>query len=647
MSLLLLFILATTSCSDFDELNVDPSAVGEGQLQPEYFLNRGIIQAQQDGWLNQIVFSLVWRQVARFGGQGDYYPNSVEGHINDGWTSSWLSVDNGLGWIIALNQAVKYADKQLEEGGGKPYTNNIKQIARIWRAALIAQFVTEFGPFAVPIELGEVAEYKSEEDLLYYVLEELKDAPAKLDENAMANAATYDAVYEGDLIKWRKFANSLRLRYAMVLSEVEPAKAKSEFEDALGSSLDNVIINREDIAGVKEVSYGALEGVMYSSWTVLSMSNTYNNLVVGLGSQTPAYLLNTLPAEGQAYLKDPNNYLGLYLPDHLPLNTNDPCAGYFFDGIPSKIDPRAVQTFNIPGYVDPNAYSYIQVPKENVANEALLMDPTNATNVKVKIRTQYSWSTWVAGDWGDKAGISGDLIDRYENYPRVSYQYRHCTETRIWFGNWETRFLLAEAKHRGWNVPGTVKEHYEAGITANFTYLGLGGDLANYLTSTSYNRVGTSVSFDHTTEATTRTIAAKDGYTNDDISVSYNYPVNSIYNGGKTNNDVLTKIITQKFLAYVPYQPLEAWTDHRRLGLPFFENPSVDRDFRSDLLPLTRASAKECKWEFYTQRNLFPSSVNVINPTAYENAVQLLDGPNKVTTGLWWSGKRKAAGGKQ
>ena len=41
-----------------------------------------------------------------------------------------------------------------------------------------------------------------------------------------------DAFYDGDASKWIKYANSLRLRYAMRLSAVDQAKAKAAFEDA-------------------------------------------------------------------------------------------------------------------------------------------------------------------------------------------------------------------------------------------------------------------------------------------------------------------------------------------------------------------------------------------------------------------------------
>ena len=45
----------------------------------------------------------------------------------------------------------------------------------------------------------------------------------------------YDLIYKGDLDKWKKFANTLRLRLAVRISKVEPARAKTEGEKAAAS----------------------------------------------------------------------------------------------------------------------------------------------------------------------------------------------------------------------------------------------------------------------------------------------------------------------------------------------------------------------------------------------------------------------------
>jgi hypothetical protein len=616
-SLSLFAILMTTACSDFEELNKNPRDVSADNVKAEYFLNNAIIGAQQDPHIAERMFILTWKYAARFERGSGF----TIGGDNNGWIIDYLGTSYGAGWLTKANLAVTIGEEQIAKGIAQPYTPNVVQMARIWRAYIYAELTCGFGP--MPIE----GEYKSEKDVFYFILDELKDAAAKLNPALdMTSVTNLDALYSGNVNKWIKYANSLRMRYAMLLSAVDNAKAKAEFEDA---AKGDKILSLDDIASVQEKDgWDALTGVMTRTWNAQPITPTYNNLVVGLGGQS-----FDVPAELQSSLKDPQTYLGLYLDKHFPLTTNDPCAGYFFDGIPSKIDPRATKLFNIPGYKDGVIYFDDGTDLATTAN--LLRPEVGSTDVAVTLTTKYSWSAWVAGNWDTKSGYTSDLTGNNRNYPRLSDVYRHSTQKRVWFAPWETNFLLAEAVVYGWNVSGSAQSYYEAGIRSSFEYLGVANKADAYLASTDYNRVGTSVKFDHTAEATPFTINYKDGYTGDAKTITYQYPVNSIH--GTTNNDVLTKIITQKYLAFVPWQPLEAWNDQRRLGLPFMENQAVEIDYNQSQVPLTRATSKECKLEFYPKRYRYPADLAVTNPTGYAKMIELLGGQDKTTTPLWWN----------
>lgn len=63
---------------------------------------------------------------------------------------------------------------------------------------------------------------------------------------------TGDVIYNGDVTKWRKLANSLRLRFAMRISDVDPQKARQEFEDAI-SDMGNIFTGSEDDALIKYI----------------------------------------------------------------------------------------------------------------------------------------------------------------------------------------------------------------------------------------------------------------------------------------------------------------------------------------------------------------------------------------------------------
>lgn len=75
-----------------------------------------------------------------------------------------------------------------------------------------------------------------------------------------------------------------------------------------------------------------------------------------------------------------------------------------------------------------------------------------------------------------------------------------------------------------WN---NSKEAYENGIKASFEYFGVSEYVNDYLNSTNYNRVGTSVKFDHTTEPTAEQMTYVDGYSKEQKTVTYEYPTAS------------------------------------------------------------------------------------------------------------------------
>lgn len=76
--------------------------------------------------------------------------------------------------------------------------------------------------------------YDSQEDIYTGLLEDLKRANDLLSGGNLP-AIKGDILFDGDLEKWRKFANSLRLRVAMRLSDVQADKARSVIAEIFGA----------------------------------------------------------------------------------------------------------------------------------------------------------------------------------------------------------------------------------------------------------------------------------------------------------------------------------------------------------------------------------------------------------------------------
>ena len=54
-----------TSCSDFEEINLSPSAAGEQYIHPDYPLNKSFYEAQMDPDIAERVFAYNWASIAR------------------------------------------------------------------------------------------------------------------------------------------------------------------------------------------------------------------------------------------------------------------------------------------------------------------------------------------------------------------------------------------------------------------------------------------------------------------------------------------------------------------------------------------------------------------------------------------------------
>lgn len=621
-----------SSCNDFQEINEDPNLVGEDKVKPEWFLNASVIGTQMNPEIAERIFILTWDRASRFNRGSGF----TLGTDNNDYITLYLSNDYAVGWLNQVTKAIQLGESKIANGEAEtfPYYKNVVQMARIWRAYLNSEVADGFGPVpALSAFTGVPGEYDSVEAIYTYILKELREASAALDPSLnMSPMSADDAFYAGDVMKWKKYANSLRMRLAMRISAVNPALAKTEFEDAASKDF---IATQTDIASVQEKDgWNDLTGVMSRPWNGQAMSVTFKNLAVGLGG-----IEFPLPDSLKSHLKNPYEYQGLYLNLHFPLNTNDPDAGFYFDGIPQYVDPRAPKLFSVVGWNDGVVYSdYIGAASD--VKPVGLKNPNDNTQNLLTINPKYTWGTWVAGEWDVKAGLVSELTGKNYNYPSIAKQYRMNANKRVFFGPWESYFLLAEAALKGWTVPGSAKSNYENGVTASFEYHGLLSEVGAYLSSTKYNRIGTSVAFDHTTEAVPYTIAYTDPYTKKSLTRTYEYPRNSIYRGGAFNNDALTKIITQKYIAQVPWLPEEAWSDHRRLGLPFFENQAVEKDYNPlNQVPLTVATAKECRWEFYPKRYRYPANIQTNNLEGYNQALKLLGGPDLTTTPLWWNGR--------
>lgn len=644
------FCAGLVSCSDFDEVNTNPTAAGEEYVKPQYALNNSIGQAQMNPGTAERIVVYNWASAARICGEMSFLN---VGRYSDDYTSAYYypdlsaSIKNATLAITAVENQLEAATTTAHE---KEFFPNVKQFARIWRAYLISEFVDNFGPYPIESFLGENPVFNSEKDDYEFILKELKEAAATINTSVLPVEAEgkcdpFDNV-KYDPVKWQKYANSLRMRLAMRLSNIDKATAQAEFEDA---AKGNKILTADDMFAVKENDgWDVFSGVYTRSFDDQVLSSTVANLLTNLGGIKVTEQRSDLAS----YVK-PANYLGIKYDRHYVANTDNPTKQYWLDGMPENLDPRALKIFCLPD--DENAENYIDKYNDRTAKDFVLYTvdengnpiPNKDNPGEIKIDATRCWNGYPAGSrggWSPTLAYNQLVTNGYGpgcTLPMLGKDY--CKgKSRIFFAAWETYFLLAEASLYGWNTGITAKEAYENGIKASFEYFGVSEYVNDYLNSTNYNRVGTSVKFDHTTEPTAEQMTYVDGYSKEQKTVTYEYPTASKTLYGKALNDHLTKIITQKFIAQTPYLVLEMWSDFRRLGLPFFEIPANESSMTgSDMVNVWNPNSWKDgqKWEFYPQRMRYPSSLENADPEGYKQAVELLGGSDNIITPLWWTGR--------
>lgn len=644
------FCAGLVSCSDFDEVNTNPTAAGEEYVKPQYALNNSIGQAQMNPGTAERIVVYNWASAARICGEMSFLN---VGRYSDDYTSAYYypdlssSIKNATLAITAVENQLEAATTTAHE---KEFFPNVKQFARIWRAYLISEFVDNFGPYPIESFLGENPVFNSEKDDYEFILKELKEAAVAINTSVLPVEAEgkcdpFDNV-KYDPVKWQKYANSLRMRLAMRLSNIDKATAQAEFEDA---AKGNKILTADDMFAVKENDgWDVFSGVYTRSFDDQVLSSTVANLLTNLGGIKVTEQRSDLAS----YVK-PANYLGIKYDRHYVANTDNPTKQYWLDGMPENLDPRALKIFCLPD--DENAENYIDKYNDRTAKDFVLYTvdengnpiPNKDNPGEIKIDATRCWNGYPAGSrggWSPTLAYNQLVTNGYGpgcTLPMLGKDY--CKgKSRIFFAAWETYFLLAEASLYGWNTGTTAKEAYENGIKASFEYFGVSEYVNDYLNSTNYNRVGTSVKFDHTTEPTAEQMTYVDGYSKEQKTVTYEYPTASKTLYGKALNDHLTKIITQKFIAQTPYLVLEMWSDFRRLGLPFFEIPANESSMTgSDMVNVWNPNSWKDgqKWEFYPQRMRYPSSLENADPEGYKQAVELLGGSDNIITPLWWTGR--------
>ncbi|WP_236974574.1 SusD/RagB family nutrient-binding outer membrane lipoprotein [Membranihabitans maritimus] len=236
----------STSCTkDFEEINTPRDLLLEDKVDVNLMLTR------------VMTYAIIRDGESGFGTIGNYSGMSVsganrpfqEGESSGLWNDTYDNYGRNLADIIDI------CERRDLEDGEQSRTNKIA-IARILKAWAFSRCTDVYGDIPyfesnLPIEDAVFKpKYDDQKSIYEDLFKELREAANQLDPDKESFDEA-DIMYEGDVVKWRKFANSLRLRLALRLRYVDEGMASENMSDL---SLDDVITEREDDAVVYTIT---------------------------------------------------------------------------------------------------------------------------------------------------------------------------------------------------------------------------------------------------------------------------------------------------------------------------------------------------------------------------------------------------------
>ncbi|QCK16755.1 SusD/RagB family nutrient-binding outer membrane lipoprotein [Mangrovivirga cuniculi] len=263
--LLSLAISVTFSCTDdFEELNKNDNAVTGDRIDVDLLFTRATVYGALRYTEFQRAQHLYTNQYIQYYATSvDYFQTDRYITRNDWLTAYWTEayVDYGMQTQQVINLTEE--DETL---------SNKTNIARIWKAFLVHRITDLWGdvPYFEAWTGNTTPEYTPQEEIYLDMLNELKEAESLLDPSKDSFDGA-DLIYGGDVNLWAKFANSLRLRLAMRLSEVAPAVAEEHVSEILAEG--NIIASNSESA---IMPYGRDFGNFDESVQPMSLIRSFN-----------------------------------------------------------------------------------------------------------------------------------------------------------------------------------------------------------------------------------------------------------------------------------------------------------------------------------------------------------------------------------
>ncbi|MGA8855200.1 MAG: SusD/RagB family nutrient-binding outer membrane lipoprotein [Christiangramia sp.] len=280
---LLLLVFLLSGCSDFEEINTEPDAFTSEEVSAKYFLTGLQIELYAPNrfpyWRAQLIHADRYAGQFAFGYNGCWWTGGLSYDYNVGYT------DAAYDWMSGyLNRFSTY--QNFVEPGGELENEQFYAIGLIMKGLYYQMYTDTFGmvPYSEASNPDIVTpKFDTQAEIYQGVISELNEAMNIIGEQSETGTGLEllrenDLFFNGDLQKWKKLANTLKLRMGLRAQGASGADfASSAISEALQNPLlsmaeDNALMEKDtEIDQFGNAAYGDIWhnfGGLGSKWKI-------------------------------------------------------------------------------------------------------------------------------------------------------------------------------------------------------------------------------------------------------------------------------------------------------------------------------------------------------------------------------------------
>lgn len=359
------------NCSDYDfgDTNVDPN--NPSSANPQALMTNSIVRSRG-------LFLTTPTLYVQYLSQTQYTETSLYQQTPSNFAELYSNILNELQAGIKLNTDEATKDNVISFGSN----NNQIAVMEIYKAFIYSKITDVFGdvPYSEALDAENISPKYDDQELIY------KDLIAKLKtygNNLNTNESSLDElIYGGDVAKWKKFANSLRMVFALKLSKKYPdatGYAATEFKDAFQNASGYIATNSDNATFMANAIYKNPWQTTFNTRKDFAPSNTFIDKLNSLNDKRLEYFATKTATNG--------DYVGV---------------------------PYGLNRVNTLNFVDNNEFSLFGVDLHEIDSK---VNHLTAAQINLAIAEA------ISRNW-----ISGDAATFYNNAIKQSYLDSGLTE---------------------------------------------------------------------------------------------------------------------------------------------------------------------------------------------------------------------------